>query len=119
MSKVYGKFAALRNISVRFPLGSCSVILGSNGAGKSTLLRIAAGLAEPTRGEVLVFDTPPQQKRGRIAYMSHAPMLYDELSAMENLRYFAALGAIKGCDCVGSPEMALRAVDLDPHLKGP
>ncbi len=52
--------------------------------------------------------------------MSHAPMLYDELSAMENLRYFATLhsdGA--ACACVGSPEMALRAVGLDPALTRP
>jgi ABC-type multidrug transport system ATPase subunit len=51
--------------------------------------------------------------------MSHAPMLYDELSAGENLRYFAALRE-DGCGlCAGSPEMALRAVGLDPHLKRP
>jgi len=119
VSKVYGRFAALRNVSVSFAAGSCSVILGPNGAGKSTLLRVAAGLAVPTRGEVLIFGTPPQAQRGRVAYMSHAPMLYDELSAMENLRYFAALAMDKGCDCVGSPEMALRAVGLDPKLGRP
>lgn len=119
VSKVYGRLAALRNLSAEFVGGSCTVILGSNGAGKSTLLRLAAGLAAPTRGEVRVFDTTPQQQRGRVAYMSHAPMLYDELSAMENLRYFAALATAKDCDCSGSPEMALRAVGLDPGLKRP
>jgi ABC-type multidrug transport system ATPase subunit len=61
----------------------------------------------------------PQDQRGRVAYMSHAPMLYDELSAGENLRYFAGLRG-DGCGlCTGSPEMALRAVGLDPHLKRP
>lgn len=118
VSKIFGRFAALRNVSVAFAPGSCSVILGPNGAGKSTLLRMAAGLGSPTRGEVKVFDTSPQQQRGRIAYMSHAPMLYDELSAMENLSYFGSL-AVKQCDCAGSPEMALRAVGLDPALKRP
>ncbi len=117
VSKVYGRFAALRNVTVAFLSGSCSVILGPNGAGKSTLLRMAAGLAAPTRGEVRVFDTYPQLHRGRIAYMSHAPMLYDEMSAMENLRYFASLATARECDCAGSPEMALRAVGLDPGLK--
>ena len=119
VSKIYGRFAALRNLSVTFAGGSCSVILGPNGAGKSTLLRLAAGLGSPTRGEVRVLETAPQEQRGRVAYMSHAPMLYDELSAMENLRYFAALGTKAGCDCAGSPEMALRAVGLDPGLKRP
>ncbi len=51
--------------------------------------------------------------------MSHAPMLYDELSAMENLTYFSTLQRGMGCNCVGSPEMALRAVGLDPHLTRP
>ena len=119
VSKVYGRSAALRNVSIEFAVGTTSVVLGPNGAGKSTLLRMAAGLAEPTRGEVRVFDGPAAQGRGRVAYMSHAPMLYDELSAMENLRYFAGLAAGKGCDCVGSPEMALRAVGLDPGLRQP
>jgi ABC-type multidrug transport system ATPase subunit len=54
-----------------------------------------------------------------MAYMSHSPMLYDELTAMENLTYFAALHRDQGCACVGSPEMALRAVGLDPNLSRP
>ncbi len=119
VSKIFGRFAALRSVSVTFRTGSCTVILGPNGAGKSTLLRLAAGLATPTRGAVRVFGTEPGQQRGRMAYMSHAAMLYDELSAMENLRYFAALATEKECDCVGSPEMALRAVGLDPKLTRP
>jgi ABC-type multidrug transport system ATPase subunit len=119
VSKVYGAFAALRNVSTSFETGSCTMILGENGAGKSTLLRMVAGLISPSRGSVATFGTIPQEQRGRIAYMSHAPMLYDELSAGENLRYFAGLRG-DGCGlCAGSPEMALRAVGLDPHLKRP
>jgi ABC-type multidrug transport system ATPase subunit len=95
------------------------MILGENGAGKSTLLRMVAGLIAPSRGSVATFGSAPQEHRGRIGYMSHAPMLYDELSAGENLRYFAGLRE-SGCGlCAGSPEMALRAVGLDPHLKRP
>lgn len=51
--------------------------------------------------------------------MSHATMLYDELTAMENLTYFASLHREGSCACVGSPEMALRAVGLDPNLSRP
>jgi heme ABC exporter ATP-binding subunit CcmA len=119
VSKIYGHFAALRNVSTEFAGGSCTVILGENGAGKSTLLRVIAGLIQPTRGSVAVFSDTPHQQRRRMAYMSHSPMLYDELTAMENLNYFAGLHRSGGCACVGSPEMALRAVGLDPALNRP
>lgn len=119
VSKIYGTFAALRNVSASFASGSCTVIVGENGAGKSTLLRIIAGLITPTRGTARVFSSSPQSQRRRMAYMSHATMLYDELTAMENLNYFASLYREGGCACVGSPEMALRAVGLDPNLSRP
>ncbi len=122
VSKLYGNFAALRKVSVEFAPGSCTMILGDNGAGKSTLLRLLAGLIAPTRGSGCrsSHDEPHKQRR-RIAYMSHEAMLYDELSAMENLRYFASLQLQRGfaCSCTASPEMALRAVGLDPTLTRP
>jgi ABC-type multidrug transport system ATPase subunit len=116
VSRIYGTFAALRNVSIAFPAGSCTMILGENGAGKSTLLRVLSGLTSPTRGTVSIFGDTPQKNRGRMAYMSHAPMLYEELTALENLKYFASLHRDDQCACVGSPEMALRAVNLDPNL---
>ncbi len=119
VSKLYGSFAALRHLTVRLEPGSSTVILGENGAGKSTLLRAVAGLIAPTRGTVSIFGERPKETRHRIAYMSHASMLYDELSAMENLTYFAGLYRDEGCGCVASPEMALRAVGLDPGLTRP
>ena len=120
VSKIYGTFAALRNVSATIESGTCTMILGENGAGKSTLLRVIAGLITPTRGSVTVFEkSSPHDQRHRIAYMSHSPMLYDELTAMENLNYFASLHRDDGCACVGSPEMALRAVGLDPTLTRP
>jgi ABC-type multidrug transport system ATPase subunit len=119
VSKIYGSFAAMRNVSVSFPAGSSTVILGENGAGKSTLLRVVAGLISPSRGKVTTFGGSPHQHRHRIAYMSHSTMLYDELTAMENLTYFATLHRGESCACVGSPEMALRAVGLDPALTRP
>ena len=120
VSKVYGSFAAVRNLTLSLAQGSTTVVLGENGAGKSTLLRLLAGLAAPTHGTLEVFGADPGANRGRIAYMSHAPMLYDELSARENLDYFATLHkAADDCGCAASPEMALRAVALDPTLSRP
>jgi ABC-type multidrug transport system ATPase subunit len=122
VSKLFGSFAALRKVSLNFEPGSSTMVLGDNGAGKSTLLRLIAGLIAPSRGTVLTFGQDPRRERQRIAYMSHEPMLYDELSALENLRYFATLHHpcdAEACACAGSPETALRAVGLDPALKRP
>jgi heme ABC exporter ATP-binding subunit CcmA len=117
VSKLYGSFAALRQVTVDFAAGRCYVVLGENGAGKSTLLRILAGLLRPSFGRVTVFGSlEPREARARIGYMSHASMLYDELTAEENLRYFASL--YPGRDCL-SPAEALRQVGLDPALNRP
>jgi len=81
------------------------------------LLRILAGLLRPSFGTVKVFGgIEPQNARARIGYMSHAPMIYDELTAAENLRYFASL--YPGRPNL-SPEAALRQVGLDPELARP
>jgi heme ABC exporter ATP-binding subunit CcmA len=115
VSKLFGSFAALRQVSAELEPGRCYVLLGENGAGKSTLLRVLAGLLHPSFGTVQVFGgQQPQEARARIGYMSHAPMLYDELTAVENLRYFARLYPDRACL---TPADALRQVGLDPELK--
>ena len=120
VSRIFGRFPALRKVSISLTSGRCYVLLGENGAGKSTLLRILAGLLEPTLGTARIFTNGKAEKiaaqRARVGYMSHAPMLYDELSAMENLRYFA--GLYRTCACL-TPAEALQAVGLDPALTRP
>jgi heme ABC exporter ATP-binding subunit CcmA len=114
VSKLFGSFAALRQVSIELEPGSCYVLIGENGAGKSTLLRILAGLLRPSFGAIKVFgEFDPKDARERIGYMSHAPMLYDELTAQENLAYFAKLYSGRACL---SPAEALRQVGLDPKL---
>ncbi len=113
VSKLYGRFVALRKVSCTFEAGRCYVLLGENGAGKSTLLRVLAGLLAPTLGSVLVMGESPKETRQHIGYMSHAPMLYDELTAAENLDYFAGLYP-RGSTVPA--EVALRSVNLDPAL---
>ena len=114
VSKLFGAFAALRQVSAELISGRCYVLVGENGAGKSTLLRILAGLLRPSFGSVRVFGgVEPQEARARIGYMSHAPMLYDELTAQENLNYFRKL--YSGRQCL-APAEVLRQVGLDPDL---
>ena len=112
ISRLYGSFAALRNISMRVHPGASVLLLGENGAGKSTLLRLIAGLISPSEGTLAVLGGTPRSERDRLAFMSHAPMLYDELTGIENLRYFASLYGIEGTNA----EQALRDVGLDPQL---
>jgi heme ABC exporter ATP-binding subunit CcmA len=115
VSRLFGSFAALRQVTVSLEAGRCYVLIGENGAGKSTLLRILAGLLRPSFGTVKVFGSmDPHDARSRIGYMSHAPMLYDELTAVENLNYFSSL--YPGRPNL-TPAEALRQVGLDPELK--
>jgi ABC-type multidrug transport system ATPase subunit len=112
--KFFGRFAAIRGISATFAPGRLYVILGDNGAGKSTLLRIITGLMEPSQGKVTMLGaSKAREVAHRVGYMAHAPLLYDELSGMENLRYFAGLYALQD-DRVCRD--AMQMVGLDPEL---
>jgi ABC-type multidrug transport system ATPase subunit len=112
VSRLYGGFAALHSVSMRVHAGASVLLLGENGAGKSTLLRLIAGLIAPSEGRISVLGGSPRSERDHVAFMSHAPMLYDELTGAENLRYFASLYGIDGVRA----EQALRDVGLDPQL---
>jgi ABC-type multidrug transport system ATPase subunit len=118
VSKLFGRFAALHDLTASFPAGRLYVLLGENGAGKTTLLRIIAGLARPTRGSVRVFGGAPAKLAARIGYMGHASLLYDELSARENLEYF--LGLYAGQRTRSVPELlemvSLETVDPRRHV---
>ena len=113
ISKIYGRTAALRNVSLELEARRFYVLRGENGAGKSTLMRIIAGLSEPTQGSVQVFGCNSREARAQIGYMAHAPLVYDELSGIENLKFFAQLYGIVS----EQPLLeALTRVGLDPKL---
>jgi ABC-type multidrug transport system ATPase subunit len=115
--KQFGHFAALRGVTAEFSLGRLYAILGDNGAGKTTLLRILAGLTPPTRGTVSILGNQQREAVCReIGYMAHPSLLYDEMSGMENLRYFARLYGIEDDERC---EEVIRAVKLDPGLNRP
>jgi ABC-type multidrug transport system ATPase subunit len=118
VSRLYGSFVALREVSLALPAGSSVVLLGENGAGKSTVLKLVSGLTNPTYGRLTVFGTHPQQQRGRIGTMGHAPMLYDELTGMENLTYFAQLHGLGSTrsELESVAANALLDVGLEPNL---
>ncbi|HEX8925249.1 MAG TPA: ABC transporter ATP-binding protein [Terriglobales bacterium] len=118
--KQFGRFAALRGVTGEFTAGKLYVILGDNGAGKTTLLRTIAGLAHATRGKISVLGSIDiKGARAQIGYMAHPSLLYDEMSGMENLRYFSELYGIPAADVDRRCREAINAVKLDPDLDRP
>jgi len=86
VEKRYGRKRALRAVSFSLPRDGFLLVTGPNGSGKTTLLRLLTGLAVPTRG-VLTVDS----ERGELGFVGHEPMLYAELTALENLELFGRL----------------------------
>jgi heme exporter protein A len=82
----FGDKRVLRAIDFELPAGGFLLITGPNGSGKTTLLRIAAGLARPTEGELHV-----GVGRERIGFLAHDPLVYRELTALENLELYGRL----------------------------
>jgi heme exporter protein A len=98
VSRTYGRRRALNRVSLTAQAGSITALLGPNGAGKSTLLSIASTLLQPTSGEVRYGDEQARQGgaavRARIGLLAHDLYLYPELTAAENLRFFASVYAL-------------------------
>ncbi len=87
VSKFYGHFPALRQLSFEVEAGQCVALLGRNGAGKTTLLKILGGLSKATEGEF--------ESRARVSVLGHGIGVYDELSARQNLEFFRTLSPVE------------------------
>jgi heme exporter protein A len=86
LEKRYGRRRALRPLDLELERGGFLVVTGANGSGKTTLLRLVAGLAAPTRGELSV-----EAGRGALGFLGHEPLLYRDLTALENLDLYGRL----------------------------
>lgn len=86
VEKRYGRTRVLSGVDLSVERGTLALVTGPNGSGKTTLLRLLAGLAAPTRGVLRV-----EVGRERIGFLSHEPLLYRELTALENLDLFGRL----------------------------
>jgi heme exporter protein A len=92
LTKNFGRFSVLRNLNLTVSRGEFIALFGRNGAGKTTFLRIVAGLARPSSGEIkIATDASVRFPRGLIGYLSHNTSLYSDLTALENLRFYAKL----------------------------
>lgn len=102
LAKYFGRFSALRGLDLEVGPGEFLALFGRNGAGKTTLLRILAGLARPSSGEVRISleagGSEPRYVRGSVGYLSHNTSLYADLTALENLRFYARLMGVPADD---------------------
>ena len=95
LGKKFGPLQALADVSFDLAQGEWAALLGPNGAGKTTLIRILAALTRPNSGRACVAgvgsDENPDAIRRRIGVVSHQPLLYGDLSAWENLKFYASM----------------------------
>lgn len=109
--KYFGDFPALREIDLNVTAGSCLALIGRNGAGKTTLLRILAGLSRPAKGSITLQGGDPRslEARRQVGILGHGIAVYEELSALENLRLYEKLYSLPS----GTAERWLERVSLD------
>lgn len=95
LTKIYGLLPVLKSIDLTVTRSEFVALLGPNGSGKSTLLRLLSGLSKPTQGIIRIggWEIPKEamQVRAQIGMVSHKPLLYENLTASENLHFFAKL----------------------------
>jgi len=93
LTKAYGDLVALEPLDLAIPDGQRVVLVGHNGSGKTTFLRMAAGLLEPSDGEVTVIGAPAGSldARAAVSYLPDNPVLYDDLSLLEHIEYVCRL----------------------------
>ena len=98
LRKSYGATLVLDDVSLALPVGRCLTLLGPNGAGKTTLLRILAGLVRPSAGSLRVGGVDalrdPDAVRGMVGMVAHGSFVYEDLTARENLRFWAVMAGL-------------------------
>lgn len=119
VSKQFGEKVVLENITLAVPKAHIFGLLGPSGSGKTTLVRMIAGIDTPTSGTVHVLGQlmPQLAMLSKIGYMAQSDALYAELTALENLEFFASLYGVTGTIRKQRIHDVMEIVDLGAHLK--
>lgn len=117
--RTFGSKEVLKDISLQVAKAETFGILGPSGSGKTTLVKLLTGIDEVTSGEVRVLGIPMPKLAmlQQIGYMAQSDALYTELSAKENLEFFAALYGLKGGNRTRRIRDVLELVNLQDHLR--
>lgn len=119
VSRAFGSKEVLKDISLQVAKAETFGILGPSGSGKTTLVKLLTGIDEVSAGEVTVLGVrmPKLAMLQQIGYMAQADALYTELSAKENLEFFAALYGLKGGNRTRRIGDVMELVNLQEHLR--
>lgn len=117
----YGKEVVLKEVELTIPRGQLFGLLGPSGSGKTTLVKIMIGLLNPTNGTVTIDNNkmPSLKQMQHIGYMAQSDALYSELTAKENLEFFASIYGIPKKERKQRVNEAAEIVNLTDHLKKP
>lgn len=117
--KKYGDKIAVNDVSLSVQRGEIYGLLGPNGAGKTTLMSIIAGILDPTEGRVEVLGGDPHDReiRARIGYCPQESVVYDNLTGLENLMFYAGLYGLSGSRAKQKSEELIRFVGLEEYAK--
>lgn len=117
VTKKYGNFYAVRNISFEVKEGEIVGFLGRNGAGKTTTMNMITGFIEPTSGEIIVggynVDRKPKKVKSQIGYMPEGTPLYSDLTVKEFVKYMADLKMVPKKECKAAVQKAIEETGLD------
>ncbi|MDY0083045.1 MAG: ABC transporter ATP-binding protein, partial [Ignavibacteriaceae bacterium] len=121
LTKKFGSFTAVDNVSFNVEQGEIFGFLGANGAGKSTTIRMLIGILEPTLGDAVVggysIMKEPDKVKTQIGYMSQKFSLYNDLTVEENIRFFAGVYGLTGKKYRERKNWVLKAADLEGKEK--
>ena len=121
LSKVFGNFTAVSDVSFNVKQGEIFGFLGANGAGKSTTIRMLIGILEPTSGDATVggysIMNQADKVKTQIGYMSQKFSLYNDLTVEENIRFFAGVYGLTGKKYLERKKWVLKVADLEGKEK--